>query len=84
MEIYVTDNLKQSVTKNDAAPSLPGDLATLRWAFINWWAVESQSDDRTPMAGSAASSMVSPSVKRSVARRRHQRMYKEWSQDRHD
>lgn len=82
----MTDILKQSVMNNDAvtARSLPGDLPTLRWAFINGWAVESQSDDRTPMAGSAASSMVSPSVQRSVARRRHQRMYKEWSQDRHD
>jgi len=82
----VTDILKQSVAENAAvtAPSLAEASATLRWAFINGWKVEPQSDDRAPMVGSAAASVVSASVQRSVARRRHQGMYKEWSQDRHD
>jgi hypothetical protein len=55
-----------------------------RWVFINKWKVEPQADDRVPMVGSVAYSTASPSVRRSIARRRHQTMYKEWSEDRHD
>lgn len=54
-----------------------------RWSFINSWKVSPQGDDRTPMHGDAASA-GSFSTVRSVARRRHQAMYKEWSQQRHD
>jgi hypothetical protein len=55
-----------------------------RWAFINSWKVAPQGDDRTPMHGDAAASSGSSSAGRSVARRRHQTKYKEWSQHRHD
>lgn len=55
-----------------------------RWSFINSWKVAAQGDDRTPMHGDVARSPVSASVGRSVARRRHQAMYKQWSQERHD
>jgi len=84
--LNVTDILKQSVAENDAgaAPFVPKSSATLRWAFINGWKVEPQSDDRAPMFGAVAPSTGSPSARRSRARRRHQAMFKEWSQDRHD
>ncbi|MDQ2921897.1 MAG: hypothetical protein M3R52_09855 [Acidobacteriota bacterium] len=88
--LKVTDMLRQSVAENDAqtapstAPSLPESSASLRWAFINGWKVESQSDDRAPMFGAVAPSTASPSARRSSARRKHQAMFKEWSQDRHD
>ena len=63
----------------------PAALRDSRWAFINGWNVEPQSDDRIPAFGDAASSITSSgSANRSVARRRHQAMYKQWSQDRHD
>lgn len=55
-----------------------------RWSFINSWKVAPQGDDRMPMHGDAASGIGSVSAGRSVARRRHQAMYKEWSQHRHD
>ena len=82
----MTDILKQSVAENDdgTAPFLPESSATLRWAFINGWKVEPQSDDRAPMFGAVAPSTASPSARRSSARRKHQAMFKEWSQDRHD
>jgi hypothetical protein len=84
--LSVTDILKQSVAENDAgtAPSPPDPSATSRWAFINGWKVEPQSDDRTPMFGAVTPDTASPSAHRSSARRKHQAMYKEWSQDRHD
>ena len=60
-------------------------LRDSRWAFINGWTVEPQSDDRIPAFGDVASSTTtSASANRSVARRRHQTMYKRWSQERHD
>ncbi|HYJ85088.1 MAG TPA: hypothetical protein VEW46_03465 [Pyrinomonadaceae bacterium] len=59
-------------------------LRDSRWAFINGWKVEPQSDDRAPAFGDVASSKASASAHRSGARRRHQAMYKQWSQDRHD
>jgi hypothetical protein len=82
----VTDILKQSVAENDAgaAPSLPESASTLRWAFINGWKVEPQFNDRAPMFGAVVPSTASPSGRRSTARRKHQAMFKEWSQDRHD
>ena len=55
-----------------------------RWSFINGWKVAPQSDDRTPMLGDVAHSDAAPSVRRSMARRRHQSMYKQWSQTRSD
>jgi hypothetical protein len=84
--LSVTDILKQSVATNDAAtvPSPPDASVTSRWAFINGWKVEPQSDDRAPMFGAVAPATASPSAHRSSARRKHQAMYKEWSQDRHD
>jgi hypothetical protein len=84
--LKVTDILKQSVPKNFAAAEapLPASLATLRWAFINEWKVEPQSDDRAPVFGEIGASSASASAQRSTARRKHQAMFKEWSQDRHD
>jgi hypothetical protein len=81
----VTDIIK-SVAANDAeaAPSLAEASAKSRWAFINEWKVEPQSDDRARVFGTVASSTASPSARRSTARRKHQAMFKEWSQDRHD
>lgn len=55
-----------------------------RWAFINQWQVHDQADDRRPMDGGAAGAAASPSARRSMARKNHQLMYKEWSRERHD
>jgi len=84
--LSVTDNLKPSVAENDAglAPAPPDSSGTSHWAFINGWKVEPQSDDRAPMFGAVATGTASPSAHRSSARRKHQAMYKEWSQERHD
>ena len=83
--LTVTDILRQSVAENDgrATTSLSRQSATRR-AFINGSKVEPQSDDRAPMVGAAARSTASAASNRSRARRKHQAMYKEWSQDRHD
>ena len=56
----------------------------IRWALVNPWLSEGQPDDRTPMNGSVKDSGGTPSVQRSFARRRHQEMFKKWSQERHD
>jgi len=82
----VTDILIQSVAENEAgmAPALLESSTTSHWAFINEWKVEPQSDDRTPVGGAVALSTASPSAHRSSVRRKHQAMFKEWSQDRHD
>ena len=69
---------------NHIAESDLNDARRSRWAFINGWTVEPQSDDRMPAFGSVASSTASAPGRRSTARRRHQAMYKRWSQDRHD
>ena len=55
-----------------------------RWALLNPWLSEGQPDDRTPMNGSVKDSGGTPSVQRSFARRRHQAMFKKWSQARRD
>ena len=55
-----------------------------RWAFANPWLSEGQADDRTPMNGSVVVSERSPSAHRAFARRRHQLMFKKWSQARRD
>jgi hypothetical protein len=55
-----------------------------RWDFINLWQVADQADDRKPMDGGAAYVSGSNSAQRSIARRTHQAMYKEWSRTRHD
>jgi hypothetical protein len=55
-----------------------------RWALANPWLAEGQADDRTPMDGSVKDIVGPPSEQRAFARRRHQLMFKEWSQARHD
>lgn len=56
----------------------------IAWEKLNPWLIEGQADDRMPMLGSAGVNNGSASVRRSTARRTHQRMFKEWSQARHD
>ena len=82
----MTDIHKQSVAESDAGKATPlvESSAMSHWAFINGWKVEPQSDDRRPMFGAVAHSTASPAAHRSSARRKHQAMFKEWSQDRHD
>ena len=53
-----------------------------RWALTNPWLSEGQADDRTPMNGSVAVSDQTPPGHRAFARRRHQLMFKKWSQSR--
>lgn len=55
-----------------------------RWAVANPWLTEGESDDRTPMDGSARNIGVPSSEQRSFTRRTHQLMFKKWSQARHD
>jgi hypothetical protein len=82
----VTEAFVQHVAQDEPVTisSLPVSPTTSRWAFINGSRVEPQADDRIPMFGAVAVSTRSPSAQRSTARRRHQAMYKEWSQNRHD
>ena len=57
---------------------------SVRWAQLNPWLSEGQADDRIPMNGSVKDSGGIPSVQRSFARKRHQTMFKKWSQARRD
>jgi hypothetical protein len=80
---------KLSLTEKDAAavPALSDPATTSRWAFINGWQVEPQSNDRAPAPGELgeiAASIASPSPGRPSARRKHQKRFKAWSQARHD
>jgi hypothetical protein len=56
----------------------------VRWAQLNPWLIEGQADDRIPMNGSVKDSGEPPSGQRAFARRRHQAMFKKWSQTRHE
>lgn len=85
----MTNIPKQSVVarSTELVPSLADASDTSRWAFINGWGVEPQSDDRTPVFSAVVSSTApsgSPAARRSTARRKHQLMFKEWSRERHD
>lgn len=67
-----------------AQPSGVDSTHDARWAFINEWRVEPQADDRLPTSGKVGHSTETASGRRSNTRRRHQAMFKQWSQDRHD
>jgi hypothetical protein len=60
------------------------EFDSARWEQLNPWLLEGQADDRTPMDGSVKASGETLSVQRASARRRHQAMFKKWSQARHD
>lgn len=60
------------------------EFDSVRWAQLNPWLSEGQADDRIPMNGSVKDSGGAPSVQRAFARKRHQAMFKKWSQARHD
>jgi hypothetical protein len=75
--IYLTQN------SNDET-STQNEFDSVRWAQLNPWLSEGQADDRSPMNGSVKDIEGAPSVQRSFARRRHQAMFKKWSQARHD
>ena len=74
MQHLILETPSQTQTEFDSA----------RWVQLNPWLVEGQADDRTPMNGSVKGVEGTPSVQRSFARRRHQAMFKKWSQARHD
>ena len=72
--------------KANVEPNLPTqpEFDPVRWAQLNPWLSEGQADDRTPMNGSVKVSVGAPSVQRAGARKRHQVMFKKWSQGRRD
>ena len=62
--------------------SLPTNGATSRWAFINSWRVAPQYNDRAPALTPEIPGTGSPAARRSAVRRKHQEMFKAWSQTR--
>lgn len=69
--------------------SLPAELTILKRSgtgrsFLNDWQVMPQHDDRTPALVVAPQLSGYASADRSTARRSHQRMYRQWSGERHD
>ncbi len=82
-----TEALEQSVSTNDgvATTAAPDSSMSARWAFINGWQVEPQSNDRALATGASnPNSNVSPAARRASVRRQHQVSYKAWSQRRND
>ena len=55
-----------------------------RWGFINAWKVEPQADDRMQAVDAAGFRDAAPFGRPAATRRRHQELFKRWSQDRHD
>ena len=68
----------------ETPPQIQPEFDSVRWGQLNPWLLEGQADDRTPMDGSVKASGETLSVQRATARRRHQAMFKKWSQARHD
>jgi len=68
----------------ETPPQVQTEFDSVRWEQLNPWLLEGQADDRTPMDGSVKASGQTLSVQRALARRRHQAMFKKWSQARHD
>ena len=75
--------LMQKANVEPNSPTQP-EFDSVRWAQLNPWLSEGQADDRTPMNGSVKDSGETPSVQRAWARKRHQVMFKKWSQARRD
>ena len=75
--IYIPKNV-------DANLRAQSQFDSVRWAQLNPWLLEGQADDRPPMNGSVKDLGGTQSVQRAFARRRHQEMFKKWSQARHD
>ena len=67
---------------DNAIIDIPFDAA--RWALLNPWLTEGQSNDRRPVPGTDGDGSGSQSARRSSTRRAHQANYKKWSQARHD
>jgi hypothetical protein len=80
----MTAETKTTAPEKNAARTRIDRRDASHWAFINEWQSTPQADDRIPMFRSMVSSDASPSAARSTARRRHQQMFKEWSQQRHE
>lgn len=78
-DTYVMQN-----AEGETNSPVQAEFDPVRWALLNPWLSEGQPDDRTPMNGSVEDSGGPPSVQRSFARRRHQAMFKKWSQARRD
>jgi hypothetical protein len=68
---------------NRARSTAPRFDAT-KWLLANPWLAEGQADDRNPMNGAVSATSGTPAEQRSFARRTHQKMFKKWSQARHD
>ena len=84
--LTVTNNLTQPEVAigDDSRLSLPELSESQRWAFINGWRVEPQSNDRAPVEGAIVPNAGPAAAVRSMTRRKQQASFKEWSQSRHD
>jgi hypothetical protein len=69
---------------NDKQSSESAKRDEARWSFINSWKVAPQQNDREPVRGASTYGTGGSASDRAMARRRHQRMYKEWSEARHE
>ena len=68
----------------ETSSPIQAEFDPVRWAQLNPWLSEGQPDDRTPMNGAVKDSGGTPSVQRAFARKRHQEMFKKWSQARRE
>jgi hypothetical protein len=67
-----------------APDRLESMTGSARRSFLNDWQVTPQHDDRTPMLVVRPRLSGYAPADRSTARRGHQRMYRQWSGERHD
>ena len=88
----MTNIPEHAAAENDgkALPAilLQPDTAPSHRDFINGWKVEPQANDRPPPQSRVLTEIAtvdaSPAAHRSTTRRKHQQMFKGWSQSRHD
>jgi hypothetical protein len=76
-------SIPERLDGNRARSTAPRFDAT-KWLLANPWLAEGQADDRNPMNGAVSATSGTPAEQRSFARRTHQKMFKKWSQARHD
>jgi hypothetical protein len=74
------------ISKPLVAAKIPrqSQLQQSRWSFINAWQVTPQYDDRQPALVLQSRPSGFAPADRSTARRNQQRMYRQWSGERHD
>ena len=84
LAVWYLRRWRSPVQADERNATRPAKLTIIKGSFLNDWQVAPQRDDRKPILVTRQQLSGFAAADRSTLRRSQQRMYRQWSSERHD